>query len=152
MLSDRDLKVSTEEGNSVLDEAVLREDLPSTPSIETTSVDYGSNKTSNKRKRRPSTQLPLTLETKPIDHLAIDEAVMRNKIRGRQSITPDSFEHVNMNPGSPGSEGKRLGFTMEDYCEWADIQNLFRAPPGAVATTTCVEGHEIEEYKVISLF
>ncbi|KAG0620032.1 hypothetical protein M758_4G183600 [Ceratodon purpureus] len=143
-LPDRDLKFSTEEGNSVLDETALREDIPSTPSTEATRVDYGSNKATYKRKRRKlSLHLPRTLDTKSVDHLASDEAVMI----GRESVTPESFEHVNMKPGSLGSGGNRLGLTMEDYCEWEDIQNLFRAPPGATVTTTCVEGHEIEEYK-----
>lgn len=146
-LSDRDHKVSTEEGDSVLDEAPLREDLSSTPSTETASVDYGSNKTTDQRKRRFSPELPLARETKSIDRLASDEAVLRNNSRGRQSVTPESFEHISMKPGSLGSRGNRLGLTMEDYCEWAEIQDLFRAPPGAVVTTTCVEGHEIEEYK-----
>lgn len=125
-------------------------DEAATPSTENTSVDSGLNKSPDKRKRRRlSPHLPLNPETKSINHLVSDAAVMGNNLGVRKSFTPELFEHVNMESGSLGSGVKSIGLTMEDYYEWEDIQNLFRSPPGAAVTTTCVEGHEIEECKVI---
>lgn len=147
VLSSRDLKVSSEEGKSLLDDGALLEDHPATPSTDDASVDYDLCKSTDKKKMmRLTSPPPISFDTQSVDHIATGEAVATRK---RRSITPESSEQINMKPGSQSSRGKRLGLTMEDYYEWEDIQDLFRAPPGAIATYTCVEGHEIEEYKVI---
>uniref|UniRef100_A0A7I4DAG6 CW-type domain-containing protein n=1 Tax=Physcomitrium patens TaxID=3218 RepID=A0A7I4DAG6_PHYPA len=145
VLSSRDLKVSSEEGKSLLDDGALLEDHPATPSTDDASVDYDLCKSTDKKKMmRLTSPPPISFDTQSVDHIATGEAVATRK---RRSITPESSEQINMKPGSQSSRGKRLGLTMEDYYEWEDIQDLFRAPPGAIATYTCVEGHEIEEYK-----
>lgn len=134
----------------MLDEAALHEEFSATPSTENTSVSFDLTKSSDMRKRRRlSPHIPPTPEIESIDHFPSDEAVMGNSLGVRQSATPELFEHVNMKPGSMGSGGTSPALTMEDYYEWEDIQNLFRAPPGAIVTTTSVEGHEIEECEVI---
>lgn len=129
----------------MLDEAELREDLPTAPA----GVDVGLARSSSLRKRRRlSPHIPPTPETKSIDHLLNDEAITANSSRVRLSITPELFDYVNMEPDSLDSEETSPRLTMDDYYDWKDIQNLFRPPPGATVTTTFVEGHEVEECKV----
>lgn len=142
--------MSAEEETSVLDDATLH-DLSATPSTENTGFNLGLTKSSNKKKRRRlALHLPCTPETKSADHLASDETIMGNNLGVRQSVTSELCDYVIMKPGSMGSGGTSPGLTMEDYYKWEIIQDLFRAPPGAVLTTTCVDGHEIEECKVIN--
>lgn len=140
MLSERVLKIHAEEG-----EAELREDLPTAPA----GVDIGLTRSSSLRKRRRlSPHIPPTLVTKSIDYLPNDEAMTTNCSRVRQSITPELFDYVNMEPDSLDSEETSPRLTMDDYYDWKYIQNLFRPPPGATVSTTVVEGYEVEECEV----
>lgn len=106
-------------------------------------------------KRRRKNEFPRmshTQRSNVIDYLGVDEVPVlpaEKKFTGRQSISPEDFQHVDRVGGVLGSKRKRLRINVEEYSEWMDIQDLLQPAPGVVPTVVTIDGHDFEEYEVI---